>query len=467
MGSQSEDDDIPNVRTDNVTATQEPPEPRLPRAIQTVLFGAFRPWWLPRLRRRYGDVVRVRIYPNQSLVQLANVEHIRAVFRGSPSVFHAGQGNAILKPVMGEHSVLLTDEDVHKRARRLIMPAFNNAALRGYREMITEIAVAEVERWPVNRVFPAHSGMQSLTLEVILHVVFGITTGPRLDELRVLLGRLVDIHPVDLVGWYLPRLQRYGRWRQHTLVQQRVDELLYAEIAERRQEPDLDQRRDVLSRLLTVSTTNSATDSATDTDGAAEPLTDVELRDQLITLLLAGHETTATALAWAVHELGRAPKHQVAAAQAADNGDEKHLEAVMRETMRLHPVVFEVARQLTRDVEIGNYRIPAGYTVMPSMALVQHDPEHHPDPLTFRPDRFLTDRPDPGTWFPFGGGVRRCLGSGFALLESTIVLQVILARYRVHADRRRGESPRARNVTMIPARGARITLTERPTDASD
>ncbi|PRX45096.1 cytochrome P450 [Prauserella shujinwangii] len=436
------------VRTEDLVATEPPPGPRLPLALQTVLFGSFRHRWLPRLRRRYGDVVRLRIYPERSVVSLSDVEHIRAVFAGPASVFHAGEGNIILKPAMGEHSVLLTDEDVHLRARKLLMPAFNGAALRGYRDLVTGLATAEVERWPEGRAFSSHARMQSLTLEVILRVVFGVGEGPRLDELRTLLSRIVDVGPVDLIGWHNPGLQRYGPWRRYALAQRRVDELLYAEIADRRRATDLDSRQDVLSRLLTV-------------PGEDDRLSDAELRDQLVTLLLAGHETTATALAWAFHELARDPAVLTAATRAADEGDEKYLEAVAKEAMRLHPVISEVARKLTRDVEIGGYRIPAGHTVMPSIALVHADPGHHGDPARFRPERFLDGGPPAGTWLPFGGGVRRCLGAGFSLLESTIVLRAVLSRFHLAPDRPRPEPVRARNITMVPGRGARLVVTAR------
>lgn len=441
----------PVVRFDDVTATREPPGPRLPVAAQTILFGSFRQYWLPRLRRRYGDIVRLRIYPKRSVVLLSDVEHIRAVFAGPASVFHAGEGNVILKPVMGEHSVLLTDEAVHLRARKLLMPAFNGAALRGYRDMITELAEAEVRRWPSNRVFSSHVRMQELTLEVILRVVFGVAEGPRLDELRHLLRRIVDVTPFDLLGWHNPKLQSFGPWRRYALVQRRVDRLLYTEIAERRRAKDLADRRDVLSRLLTVS---ARAENET-------PLTDAELRDQLITLLLAGHETTATALAWALHELVRDPAAFDRAAQAADEGDDKYLEAVVKEAMRLHPVISEVARRLTRDIQIGDIRIPKGHTVMPSISLVHADPDHHPDPKRFRPERFLGSGPASGTWFPFGGGVRRCLGAGFSLLESVIMLRAILTHHRLAPDRPNREHTKPRNITMVPARGARVVATPR------
>ncbi|RBM22641.1 cytochrome P450 [Prauserella sp. PE36] len=439
----------PGVRTEDLTATAPPPGPRLPLAVQTVLFGSYRHRWLPRLRRRHGDVVRLHIYPERHVVQLADVDHIRAVFAGDPSIFHAGEGNVILKPAMGEHSVLLTDEDVHLRARKLLMPAFNGAALRGYRDLVTELTEREVERWRPGTPFSSHLRMQALTLEIILRVVFGVAEGPRLEELRGLLRRIVDVGPVDLLGWHNPKLQRYGPWKRYAIAQRRTDDLLYAEIAERRRAGDLGERHDVLSRLLAVG----------EADG--EGLTDAELRDQLITLLLAGHETTATALAWAFHELAREPAQLAAATRAADDGDEKYLEAVAKESMRLHPVISEVARKLTRDIEVGGYRIPAGHTVMPSIALVQADPAHHPEPAAFRPERFLGDGPPAGTWFPFGGGVRRCLGAGFSLLEATVVLRAVLSRFHLTPDRARPEPAKARNITMVPSRGARVIVTPR------
>ncbi|GAA1978123.1 cytochrome P450 [Amycolatopsis minnesotensis] len=424
------------------------PGPNWPIAVQTVLFGTYRHKLMPFLRRRYGDVVRLRIYPERNVVQLADIEHIKAVFGGPASIFHAGEGNMILKPVMGGHSVLLTDEDVHLRARKLLMPAFHGSALRGYRDLVTELAEAETARWPERHAFSSHARMNALTLEIILRVVFGVSDGPRLDELRRLLRITVDIGPLDIFGWHNPKLQRYGPWRRNAEAQRRADELIYAEIAERRTAADLADRGDVLSRLLTVPPED-------------DQLSDAELRDQLVTLLLAGHETTATALAWSFHELVRNPVQLAAAERAAGAGDEKHLEAVVKEAMRLHPVISEVARRLTRDIEVGGYRIPAGHTVMPSIALVQGDEAHHAAPEEFRPERFLDGGPATGTWFPFGGGVRRCLGAGFSLMEATIVLRAVLSEFRLGTDRPRPEGAKARNITMVPAKGARLIVTRR------
>jgi cytochrome P450 len=426
-----------------------PPGPKLPPLLQTLLFANFRHRLLPLLRRRYGDVFTLRLYPDRRVVQLADLEHIKTVFSGPVTTFHAGEGNVILKPIMGAHSVLLTDEDTHLRARKLLMPAFHGAALRGYRDMVTELAEQEVSRWPTGQVFRSHQRMQALTLEIILRVVFGVAEGPRLDELRRLLRNMVDIGVLDLFGFHNEKLRTFGPWKRSKLLQDQVDELLYAEIAERRAVPDLSARSDVLSRLLTVPAEDDS-------------LSDTELRDQLITLLLAGHETTATTLAWSFHELARDPVRLAAAMKAADEGDEKYLEAVAKEAMRLHPVISEVARKLTEDVEIGGYRLPAGVTVMPSMAMVHADSGHHPAPAEFRPERFLDDGgPASGSWFPFGGGARRCLGAGFSLLEATIVLRAVLSRFRLSPDRVRPEGSRPRHITMVPARGARISVTPR------
>jgi cytochrome P450 len=414
--------------------------------VQTVLFGAFRHVFQPLLQRRYGSVFRLRIYPERNVVLVGDVELIKTVFAGPVETFHAGEGNVVLKPVMGEHSVLLTDEQEHLRARRLLMPAFHGAALRGYRELITELATAELDRWPSGTPFRAHDRMQALTLEIILRVVFGVAEGPRLDELRALLGHVVDVGALDLFGWHSPALQKVGRWRRNRERQDRVDELLYAEIADRRTATDLDGRTDVLSRLLSVP--------------GEDRLTDAELRDQLVTLLLAGHETTATALAWAFHELAHNPEAAAATTRAADEGDEKYLEAVAKEAMRRHPIISEVARRLTADITLGGYTIPAGHTVLPSISMVHADAAHHPSPEVFDPARFLGG-PETGTWLPFGGGARRCLGAGFSLLEATIVLRELFSRYRVTAADRRPEPTKTRHITLVPGRGARIVVHRR------
>jgi cytochrome P450 family 135 len=429
---------------------QLPPGSRLPALVQTILFLVRRKSLLQRLHHRFGDTFTTHIAGDRRVVTLTRPEHIREVFAGAPTIYHAGEGNAILRPVMGEHSLLITDEDEHLRARKLLMPAFNGAALRGYGDLMAQLAAADAAQWPVGRAFPVHPRMNALTLEIILRVVFGMGEGPRLAELRPRLRRISDIGPLTVLGWTYPWLRTIGRWKRNFENLSAVNGLLYAEIADRRQVGDLGDRDDVLSRLLST--------------GREEPggeLTDQELRDQMITLLLAGHETTATALAWSFHELARRPDLQRRAQQAADEGDDDYLQAVAKEAMRRRPVIQNVARRLTEPTEVAGYLLPTGTVVSPSISLVHHDATLYDDPKDFRPDRFLGKQPEAGTWIPFGGGVRRCLGAGFSLQEATAVLRAVLSRYDLRPDREKPEFPKPRNITLTPSRGGRVIATPR------
>lgn len=429
---------------------QEPPGPRLPVTVQTLLFGKYRHRLLPALQRRYGDVFMLRIAPHRRrLIVVWRPEDLRTVFSGRPEVFHAGEGNAVLGPVMGSHSVLLLDESEHLRVRQLLMPAFHGAALRGYVELIAELAERETAGWPIGTPTPIHPRMQALTLEIILRAVFGVTDEERLTELRGVVGQVVEISPIKMLGWFYPPLRKVWPWSRFAGIASALDTLLYAEIAERRQASDLHTRSDVLSMLLRVPDTGEG------------GLTDEELRDNLITLLLAGHETTATALAWALHDLSRDGKVRARARQAADSGDGEYLEAVAKEAMRLHPVIYEVARRVTQPVQLAGYRIRAGATVVPAIGLVQLSPEHHHEPEFFDPTRFLGEQLPTNAWIPFGGGVRRCLGAGFALTEARVILGEVLRRFDIEPDRAETEPARARNITLAPARGARVILTPR------
>ncbi|MEW2583444.1 cytochrome P450 [Streptomyces virginiae] len=445
-------DDLPTSISAPVTGrATRPPGLRLPAVVQTLLFAQYRHRLFPLLKRRHGDVFTLRLTtPTRHLVILTKQEDIKTVFGGPVEVLHAGEGNAIMGPALGEHSVLLTDEAEHRRSRRLLMPAFTGAALSGYQEMVGELTRAEVESWPVGTVFSSHERMQALTLEVILQVVFGVTDEARLKRMRPLVRGIADIGPVTLLGLPYPLLQRVGPWRRHIGLQRGLDKLLYAEISERRRAADLHSRTDVLSRLL---------QAAENEEGGG--FTDAELRDQLITLLLAGHETTATGLAWALHELVRRPEQLRRAQRAADEGDDAYLTAVAKEALRLKPVVYEVARQLTKPLTVGGYRLPAGATVMPAIGMVQSDPAYHHQPDQFRPERFLDGQPPANTWIPFGGGARRCIGAGFALLEATVALREVLQRYEIRPDRAAPEQQKAHHVTLIPSRGARLVVSRR------
>ena len=424
-----------------------PPGPRWPTFVQSVALLRFRHRTVPWLHRKYGDTFTVRVLPaGRPLVLFARPEHAKEIFAGDPAVFHAGKGNAILGPIMGEHSLLLQDGGDHQRARRLLMPAFNGHALKDYQGLVERVAQAEVGRWRAGETFKALERMNALTLEVILTVVFGVTDERRLAALRPRVRATVEVGPSVLLGWGFPALRRFGPWKRTVDNAYALDALIYQEIRERRAVPDLHERTDVLSRLITVA------------DAPADGLADVELRDQLVTLLLAGHETTATALAWALYELGR-DRHQLRLArEAAASGDDGWLEAVLKESMRVHPVLPMVVRTLMAPATVGGYDLPAGATVGPSIILAHRRPENHADPERFDPSRFVGHNPAPNTWIPFGGGVRRCIGAGFSLMEGVAVLRAVLAAYDVEAV---GEDrPRVRNITSVPHRGARIRVHE-------
>jgi cytochrome P450 len=430
-----------------------PDGPTYPGLLQSIALMRFRHQWIPHLHRKYGDVFSIRILPEgRWLVVFNRPEHVREIFAGDPEVFHAGKGNAILGPVMGEHSLLLVDGAKHKRARKLLMPAFNGHALRGYESMIEGLAKTEVGSWQDGKPFRSLDRMNALTLEVILQVVFGVTDERRLAELRPLVNRTVNVSPAVFLGWGFPRLQGYGPWRRAFENQVALDKVIYAEIAERRTATDLDQRTDVLTRLLLVHDDDDPSDTA---------LTDEELRDQLVTLLLAGHETTATALAWTLHELGKDPVQERRARDAATTGDHDYLEAVLKESMRLHPVIPMVVRHLTKPATIGGIDLPAGANVAASIILAHASETSHADHDAFRPERFLDGTIAPNTWIPFGGGVRRCIGAGFSLMEGVAVLREVLSAYDVSLPTGAREHPKVRNITSVPKHGARIVVRRR------
>ncbi|MGH3372728.1 MAG: cytochrome P450 [Nocardioidaceae bacterium] len=432
-----------------IPARELPPGPRWPALLQSMALMRFRHRFIPAMHRRYGDVFTIRLVPKASpLVLFTRPEQTKEIFAGDPEVFHAGKGNAILGPIMGEHSLLLQDSGEHRRARKLLMPAFNGAALRGYESVVTGLAKDEVARWAPGTPFRSLDRMNALTLEVILRVVFGVTDEQRLAELRPLVNKTVDINPVVLLGWGYPFLQRFGPWKATVDNQRALDQVMYAEIAERRAAGDLHQRSDVLSQLLAVG------------DGA-DGLSDAELRDQLVTLLLAGHETTATALSWALYEIGRDPAQLRRAQQAADDGDHTYLEAVLKEAMRLHPVIPMVVRHLMAPATIGGRELPAGTNLGPSIIIAHSRTQNFEDPKVFRPERFLVGHVEANTWIPFGGGVRRCIGAGFSLMEGVAVLREVLTAYDVRVPDGAVDEPKVRNITSVPRRGARIVVRRR------
>jgi cytochrome P450 family 135 len=349
--------------------------------------------------------------------------------------------------------VLLLDGDEHLRQRRLMLPPFHGQRMRAYEDVMLEATDRAIDSWPLEREFSLLPTTQQLTLDVILRAVFGVEAGPRQDELKRRLRSMIE--PVsNRFGMLLMVLMRFGNntaVRRFEERRRRVDELIYDEIARRREAPDLEQREDVLSMLLL----------ARDEDG--RPMTDEELRDQLVTLLVAGHETTATGLAWAFDLILRTPRVHAELRQAVAEGDDAYVDAVAKETLRMRPVVPGVGRVVRGGaLELGGYTLPEGTEINPSISVIHARPDTFPGPRDFRPERFLEDDPpDTYTWIPFGGGTRRCLGASFALFEMRVAIRRVIERTTLEAASSKPEQVERRGVTMVPKTGTRVLLRER------
>lgn len=403
--------------------------------------------FLERWHRRYGDRFTVRLGRFGNYVYLVDPVDIREVFHGDDTVFHAGEANApFLGRVLGATSVLVTDEDVHLRQRRSLAGPFHGSAVARLVPLMEAIAAGDVDAWPVGTPFKALPRTKSITLEVILQAVVGVTDETRLAPLRQALLRLVDIDMVTMAQFVFPALAKRWPWKRFAEVKARADALLYDEINRARRDPDLGSRADVLAMMV----------RHREADGSG--MSDDELRDQLATLLLAGHETTATGLAWALERLVRHPTVLERATSAARSGDDSYLDALVAETLRSRPVVPDVSRRLVRDFQLGPYLLPAGTYVDPAIALVHRSPACYSDAGSFDPRRFVGSRPDPAIWIPFGGGSRRCLGAAFAATEMRVVLAEILRRVDLEPTDEPGEKARIRHVTLAPSRGATITV---------
>jgi cytochrome P450 len=421
----------------------------MPVAMQTAIWVRRAQWYLSQCAARFGDTFTMRIAQEGTWVVLSNPQHIKQVFTGDPKVFHAGEGNQVLLPVLGEHSLLLLDEAAHMEQRKLLLPSLHGKRMQRYGEMMSEIAAEEIQSWPSGEPYKVRPRMQAITLEIILRAVFGLQRGERLERLRVELRRLLDLLTRPHMFMFLivlgPQgLSRFGPFQR---LHKQVDELIYAEISERRRAVDLDQREDILSMLLEAR--HEADES---------PMTDREIRDELLTLLVAGHETTATALAWAVERLSRHPDKLARLGEEVRAGETEYLEAVVNETLRLRPVISLVARRLTEPVEIGGWRLPAGITVAPSIYLTHRRPDVYPNPEQFEPERFLENPPGTYTWIPFGGGVRRCIGGAFAQFEMQAVLAELVKRRELEPARSQSERVFRRAITETPRHDAEVVL---------
>lgn len=408
-----------------------------------------------------------------TVVYLADPADIKAVFAGDPRIYHAGEANSMLKGLLGDTSVLVIDDDVHRDRRRLMLAPFARDAVARQAPLIAEIAAENIASWPVGTTFPVAPRMSQITLEVILRTVIGASDPARLAALREVMPRLLSVGPWQTLALSNPKLLARRPWRGLREAIAEADRLLYAEITERRADPDLGNRTDALAMLIRAAGSDVAAGAAAGSDVAAgaatgsdvaagaAPMTDRELRDQLMTLLVAGHDTTATGLSWALERLTRHPEILARAVQAARDGDDDYLDAVAKETLRIRPVVFDVGRILKAPVELAGHLLPAGIMVVPAMVVVHASDAVYPQADRFDPDRMAGVTHSPSEYLPFGGGNRRCLGATFALVEFRVVLREVLRRVELDTTELPAERRRLKHVIFVPHRGARIRIRSR------
>jgi cytochrome P450 len=435
-----------------------PPGPNVPVALQLIATWKRPAASLERLRAKYGKRITVHLPFQPPFVILSDPEDIKQLFMAPPDAIHPGEGARILEPIVGRNSVILLDEGAHLEHRKLLLPAFHGEKMQRLTGLMTEIADREVESWPCREPLMLHPRLQRVTLEIILRAVFGLERGQRLDDLRDLLTGVLAFSESPLS--VLPAIQKYAGWfpplRRFNRLTARTDELVFDLIEERRGEVDSD-RDDVLAMLL----------KARREDGS--PMTEQEIRDELMTALVAGHETTASQLAWAFERLAREPRvvQRLTDELGSGEGDE-YLTATIHEVLRRKPVLPNAEPRLTkRPVRIGAFEYPEGVALLASAYLIHHDPEIYPQPYAFRPERFLGKSPGTYTWIPFGGGRRRCLGASFALQEMKIVIASVLRHYTIAPVTSEPEQTARRSITFSPRRGATVILAERARGATD
>ncbi len=427
-----------------------PPGPRAPAAVNMARLAQRPLQSLVGWRERYGDVYTVPLPVFGVGVYVSDPDAIREMLTGDQSDLHAGEANAPLSPVLGDKSVLILDGREHLRQRKLLLPPFQGSAIQNFRTVIREVAEAEVDGWREGERFVMRERMRALTFEVIVRAVFGVTERERIERLRGALVSLIEMQMIFLMPSALRRdLGRFSPWGQFRRRLKAADALIHEEIARRRSAADLDDRTDVLSLLL----------RARDEEGGA--MTDLELRDELMTMLLAGHETTATALAFAFDLLMREPRVLSRLRDELDGGD-TYLDAVVTESLRLRPVIDAGERTLTKPRTIGGWDLPAGLRVYPAIAVVQLREDLYPQPHEFRPERFIEEEASAYSWLPFGGGIRRCIGAALAQAEMAEVIRAVVSRVDLEPTRSEREPVVMRGITLVPRHGTPVVVNRVP-----
>ena len=442
--------------------TKLPNSPKLPQLLQLMQWIADPLGCLDRYSRRYGDIFMLQLTSVSPIVFVSHPQAIQEIFTADPKQFDSGRTSNIIKPIVGDRSLLLIDGNTHSSQRRLMMPPFHGERMQSYSQMICEITKLVASQWEIGKSFEVRTAMQEITLEVILHAVFGLREGERYQQIKPLIAAMLDMtdSPLRSSILFFNFLQKdWGEWSPWGKMMSRkrqIHDLLRAEIKERQSLSEI-TGNDVLS-LMT---------SARDENG--QPMTEAELLDQLMTLLVAGHETTATALAWAfywVHKLPNVREKLLAElASLGDNPDPlavsklPYLSAVCSETLRLYPVLpLTLLRVANSPIKIMGYEFEANTMIAPCIYLTHHREDIYPEPTQFKPERFIERQFSPYEYFPFGGGNRRCIGFALALLEMKLVLATVLSNYQLTLDDRQTVKPQRRGLTIVPSGGVRLTL---------
>jgi cytochrome P450 len=433
-------------------AVSLPPEPKSSPLMQTLRWS-FRPLpFMQENREKYGDNFSVKFLTfERPMVMISDPAAIKALYMERSHGLPPGR-DIIHTPIVGPRSLLVTEGADHLAHRKLMLPPFHGERMRSYQPQIEEIVDREIDSWPLGEEFPIHPRMQAITLEVILKVVFGVADGPRFERLREVLTRVLEetASPfAQLAGLASRRFGGRGPWAKFEKQLKEADDLLYAEIAEHRASGAYEERDDILSLMM----------QARFEDGSE--MSDSDLRDQLMTLLLAGHETTATALAWTFDLLLRHAGPMQRLRDSLEAGEDDYLRAVISESLRLRPVVPLAGRRLNADLVSDGLTLPAGTDVTPAIWLTHTRSDVYPEPFAFRPERFLDGGPDTYSWIPFGGGIRRCIGAAFAEFEMRIALREVMTRCELHKASPAPEKIGRRNITLSPRAGTPVVVTAR------
>lgn len=451
----------PALPTAHIPAAALPPGPRIPAVLQTLAWSFAPTWVMDRCAARFGETFTLTFTPNRKMVVVSDPEAVKTVFTAPPEVAPSATGATPIAPIMGPSSVLTLTGPAHLRQRRLLLPPFHGERMREYEQVIVAATRHDMASWALGEPMRLSERTRAITLDVILGAVFGVQ-GREMDAMRsAIAGLLAPMTMARMVRLAIGNqtVERpdgaLGAGLDH------LDAVIYDELRRRRAQEDLEDRGDILSLLML----------ARDEDG--QEMTDAELRDELVTLLLAGHETTATAVAWAIERLVRHPDKLARLVREIDAGEgDEYLTAVVNETLRVRPVVPLVIRVLTEPLRVGGHELPAGTRVVPSIHLTNRNPRVYEAPAEFRPERFLENAPETFSWIPFGGGIRRCIGASFATLEMKLMLRTMLSELQPSvpvAERRtlrgrafaRGEWNRRRAITLVPAAGARVVWRRR------